>query len=80
MIVGSRILCDLSMNELIFLVEESLDGGFEARSLGVPIFTEGDTLIELKTNVGEAVKCHFEENQIPRVIRLHFVKEDVISI
>lgn len=78
--VDSRILCDSNMNELIFLVEESLDGGFEARSLGVPIFTEGDTLIELKNNVVEAVKCHFEENKIPRVIRLHFVKEEVISI
>jgi hypothetical protein len=68
------------MKELIFLVEESLDGGFEARSLGVPIFTEGDTLIQIKNNIVEAVKCHFEENEIPRVVRLHFVKEEVISI
>jgi len=35
----------------------------------------GDTLDELKANIKEAVLCHFEEEQTPRVIRLHFVKE-----
>ncbi len=48
-------------NEIIFLVEESLDGGFEARALGYSIFTQGETLEELKEMVMDAVDCHFEE-------------------
>ena len=40
--------------ELIFLVEEALEGGYTARAFGESIFTEGDTLEELKTNIREA--------------------------
>ena len=49
--------------ELIFLVEEALEGGYTARALGESIFTEGDTLEELKTNIREATICHFDENK-----------------
>jgi hypothetical protein len=66
-------------NEIIFLVEESLDGGFEARALGYSIFTQGETLEELKEMLMDAVDCHFEEDQKPKVIRLHLVKELVIA-
>lgn len=66
-------------NEIIFLVEESLDGGFEARALGYSIFTQGETLEELKEMLLDAVDCHFEEDQKPKVIRLHLVKELVIA-
>ncbi len=48
-------------NEIIFLVEESLDGGFEARALGYSIFTQGETLEELKEMLLDAVDCHFED-------------------
>lgn len=68
------------MKELIFLVEESLDGGYEARSLGPSIFTEADTLEDLKREIKDAVQCHFEVDEMPRVIRLHFIKEEVITI
>ena len=51
------------MNELIFLVEEAPEGGFTARALGESIFTEGETLEELRRNVRDAVQCHFEEGQ-----------------
>ncbi len=66
------------MTEIIFVVEESPEGGFEAKALGHSIFTDGDTMEEIKSNVREAVHCHFEEN-IPKLIRLHFVKEEVIA-
>ena len=66
------------MNEIIFLVEESAEGGYEARALGVSIFSDGDSLDELKKNVREAVQCHFEKDA-PSVIRLHYVKEEVIA-
>lgn len=63
------------MNEIIFLVKESSEGGYTARGLGHSIFTEADTWEEMK----EAVRCHFDEGQLPRVIRLHIVKEEVVT-
>jgi len=67
-------------NEIIFSVQESPEGGFEARALGHSIFTQADTMDELKANVREAVRCHFDEGHAPPVIRLHTVKDEVISV
>ncbi len=64
--------------EIIFAVEESPEGGHQARALGHAIFTQGDTLEELRAMVQDAVRCHFEEPSRPRVIRLHIVKDEVI--
>ncbi|OHB37939.1 MAG: 2-oxoisovalerate dehydrogenase [Planctomycetes bacterium GWA2_50_13] len=64
--------------EIIFLVEESPEGGYQARAVGHSIFTEADTFEELKVMVQDAVRCHFEETERPRLIRLHFTKEEVI--
>jgi hypothetical protein len=47
--------------EIIFSVKESPEGGYEARALGCDIFTQADTLDELKVNVREVVRCHFGE-------------------
>lgn len=68
------------MNEIIFLVEEAVEGGYTARALGYSIFTEADTWDELKEAVQESVRCHFEEAQQPRMIRLHVVKEEVVAV
>ena len=67
------------MDELIFLVEEAPEGGFTARSLGESIFTEADDLDGLREMVRDAVRCHFDEGRGPRVIRLHFVREEVFA-
>ena len=67
------------MNEIIFLIEESPDGGYEAKALSAPIFTEADTLDELRAMIRDAVVCHFDEADCPRIIRLHFVREEVIT-
>jgi hypothetical protein len=67
------------MGELIFLVEESSEGGFTARALGESIFTEADDLEGLREMVRDAVRCHFDEGKGPRVIRLHFVREEVFA-
>ena len=67
------------MDELIFLVEEAPEGGYTARALGASIFTEADTLRELHAQVRDAVRCHFEDGKVPKVIRLHFVRDEVIS-
>jgi hypothetical protein len=67
------------MNELIFLVEEALEGGYTARALGHSIFTEAESMEALREQVRDAVKCHFDDGQAPKIIRLHFVRKEVIS-
>jgi hypothetical protein len=68
-----------SMNEIIFVVEEALEGGFTARALGQSIFTEAETLEALRRQVRDAVNCHFDAGKAPKVIRLHFVREEVLA-
>ena len=68
------------MGEVIFVVEEAPEGGYAARALNAPIFTEAHTLAELPDQVRDAVPCHFDEGQAPRVIRLHFVRDEVITV
>lgn len=69
------------MKEIIFEVrEDEADGGFTASALGVGIHTEGDTMEELRANVKEAVDCYFDETmEAPKVIRLHFVRDEVLA-
>lgn len=67
------------MNEIIFIVEESPEGGFIAKAVGTSIVTEADTVPELHTQVRDAVHCHFEAAQTPKIIRLHFVREETIA-
>jgi len=66
------------MNEIIFIVEESDEGGFIAKALGVSIFTESDTMEGLRVAVKDAVRCHFDDD-MQRIIRLHTVKEEVFA-
>lgn len=68
------------VSEIIFLVRESPEGGYEAEALGHAIFTEADTLEELRAMIVDAVQCHFDEDERPRIIRLHFVKEEVLTL
>ena len=68
------------MNEIFFLVEEALEGGYIAKAIGESIFTEADTMEELKVNIREAVHCHFDDDNLPKIIRLHLVKEEVIAV
>ena len=66
-------------DELIFLVEDAPEGGYTARAVGASIFTEADDLDGLREQVRDAVRCHFDEDQKPRLIRLHFVREEVFA-
>lgn len=68
------------MNEIIFLMEEALEGGYTARAIEESIFTEGDTLDETKKNIKESVECHFDADKKPKLIRLQLIKEEVIII
>jgi predicted type IV restriction endonuclease len=66
------------MNEIIFVVNESNEGGYEAQALGHSIFTEADSVEELKENIREAIQCHFDENA-PKLVRLHFIREEIFA-
>lgn len=67
-------------HEIIFLVNESAEGGYEAKALGHSIYTEAETFDELRMMVADAVRCHLEEAEMPRIIRLHLVKEEVFTL
>jgi hypothetical protein len=69
-----------AMPEVIFVVEEAPEGGYTARALGESIFTEAEDLATLHEQVRDAVRCHFEEDRQPKVIRLHFVREELIAV
>ena len=66
-------------SEIIFAVHEAAEGGYSAQALGHPIFTEAESVNELREMVRDAVLCHFETDELPSVIRLHFVHDEVIS-
>jgi len=68
------------MSELIMIVDEAAEGGYVARALGHSIFTEADDLRQLHEQVRDAVRCHFEEHELPQMIRLHFVREEVLAV
>ena len=69
------------MGEIIFEVrEDEADGGFAATALGYGIHTQGDTLEELRAMVKDAVNCYFDDPaRSPKIIRLHFVREEVLA-
>ena len=66
-------------SEIIFLIEEAPEGGFTAKALGYSIFTEADTWEELREAIRDAVACHFEAGEVPTLIRLHYVREEVLA-
>jgi len=68
------------VDEIIFLVSEPPEGGYAAEALGHAIFTTASTLDELNWMVRDAVDCHFEEAERPKIIRLHFVRDEVIAV
>lgn len=67
-------------DEIIFSVVESPEGGYEAKALSAPIFTEAEDLEGLRSAVRDAVECHFEADQRPKMIRLHFVRDETIAV
>lgn len=66
--------------EIIFEVTESDEGGYEARALGHSIFTQGEDWNDLKEMAREAVLCHFDEGDAPKVIRLHLIRDEAIAV
>jgi hypothetical protein len=69
-----------AISELVLLVEEADEGGYVARALGESVFTQADTDEPLAEAVRDAVFCHFEPDERPRLIRLHFVRDEVLAL
>lgn len=68
------------MTEIVFLVEDDIDGGYTTRALGESIFAQADDLKTLRERVLDAVHCHFLDEQYrPKIIRLHIVRNEVIA-
>ena len=71
------------VSEIIFEVQEdTADGGYVATALGHAIVTQGDTLDELRAMVRDAVNCPFGDRAagpMPKMIRLHFVRDEVLA-
>jgi hypothetical protein len=71
------------VREIIFEVQEDdVDGGYVATALGHAIATQGDTLEDLRSVVRDAVQCHFGDGNAgerPSIIRLHFVRDEVLA-
>ena len=68
------------ISEIIFTVTESLDDGYEAKAVGHSIYTQCDEYDELREVLRDAVKCHFAENELPSLIRIYLVKDEVIAV
>ncbi len=70
----------MNTSEIIFEVTEAVEGGYDAKALGHSIFTQGEDWEHLKAMVKDAVRCHFDEDTLPAVVRLHLVRDEVIAV
>ena len=68
------------MNEILFVVEEAEDGSYRANAVGQSIHTEADSLNELHQEIRDAVHCHFYEGQALPLIRLHHVRQELLTL
>ena len=68
-----------TVTEIVFVVEEAPEGGYTARAVGVSIVTEAEDMPALRTAVRSAVRCHFDAAEMPKLIRLHVVHDEIIA-
>lgn len=68
------------MNEILFLVEEIPDGGFIAHALGVSIITVADDSENRYIQILDLMHCHSSKEEIPQIICLFFIREEIITV
>ena len=68
------------MKEIVFIVEESQDGGYFARAVSHSIFTQGETMEELRTMISDAIRCHFVDEEMPTYVHLHVTREETFVL
>ena len=70
------------MDEIVFQIEPANDGKGLIASWDDPqgggITTQAGDLGDLQEQIAEAVRCHFDDAEIPR-IRLHFTCDPVLT-
>lgn len=69
----------IETDEIIFEVTSAVEGGYNARALGHSIFTQGKDWDELKAMTRDAVLCHFDESEAPKVIQLHLGTQETTA-
>lgn len=62
--------------ELIFEVRDAEEGGYWARALGEGIYTQAETWEDLRGQVLDAVRLHCSDGQPPRLVQLHYVRDE----
>ena len=67
------------MSEIVFVVEDAPDGGLLAKAVGTSIVTEAESMSDLREVLRDAVRCHFEQADRPQLIRIHYVRDEVIA-
>jgi hypothetical protein len=67
-------------SEIVFVVDEAPEGGYVARAVGESIVTEADDLDSLRDMVRDAVVCHFDEDERPKIVRLHLVRDELLAV
>ena len=48
--------------------------------LGHNIFTEAENWQEVQLMLRDAVHCHFDAAQLPRLININFVQDEIIEV
>ena len=66
----------MATSEIVFKVTEAPEGGYDARAIGHSIFTQGDDWDDLKAMVRDAVLCHFDGEDTPKIMRLDLVTDE----
>ena len=67
------------MTEIIFVIEDDPSGGYIDKAIGESIYTQGETIEELREMIRDAVRCHYDDSNRPQRIRLHSVCDEVIA-
>ncbi|MBS0462332.1 MAG: 2-oxoisovalerate dehydrogenase [Proteobacteria bacterium] len=66
--------------ELLFQVTDATEGGYVASAFGYGITTQAETMEQLREMVREAVACYFDDPALaPKLIRLHYVRDEVLA-
>ena len=65
--------------EIVLGATQEGDGGFVAECLSHDIFTQGEKWEQLRVNVPEAVSACFLDQPKPDGVRLHLVRDEVLS-
>ena len=69
-----------SPQEIIFLAQEDPSSGYIAWAQGHNIYTQADSWEELLEMIKDAVRCHFDEDEIPKFVHVHFVKDVTVKV